>query len=665
MPPDGANALSGFGSAADPNTVLSVEIDDDGGVTLKTPAVKKQKKSERFNENLAEHFESDALAADLLEGIEADINSRRQYIDQYADGMKLLGLNLESEKNSREDGNEGSSKVGHPLMLAAIVDAQSSASGELLPSNGPCKVKLKEGDTEDEDDLADDLAQDMNYYLTTVAREYYPDMDRGLFGLMYSGNMFKEVYEHPLRRRPVGDVVATDDLIVSEHATDLDTALRVTRRNSDVTKGTARRMQLAGVWRDIPLGQPMPVRDASQQAKDRTTGIQSSSLRPQDQPYTIYQCTTDLILADHGFEDPEAPDDMPVSYRVTLDKDGRTVLAVNRAWREGDEMFQRRQRYVHYNMVPAFGFLALGFLHLLGNQTKALRAIWRLLIQAGMFSNFPGGVKAKSVRVSTNEINPRPGEWKDVDIAGFDDIRSAMMAMPYKGPDAVFIQLAELIGKESAAVAGATKVPVGDSRVDIPVGTMLALIEQATRMDSAVHKRLWRAQSRELEMFKELFAENPEALWKLNPDAKRMWRTREEIMDQNLIPATDPNVPSQIHRIMLNTAMVTVAGQFPMIYDLKKVHERAWRSMGIQDTDSFLHDPPPNQGRRLILPRWRRCRSIRRKWRWMGRSSSARRRQRLPIRGRDRLRLRWTCRRGRKRWRRMSGLRPRARKRNG
>lgn len=591
-PPDGSDLAAGLGS------VLSVEIGEDGGVTLKTPSVKKVRDGGKgFKRNLADEFDFGGVAEDLLEGIESDIRSRDGMVQQYADGMKLLGLEVEDERGGQQS-RKGRSKVGHPLLLTAIVDAQSSASGELLPSNGPCKVSTRNGSSAQEDDLAEALEEDLNWYLTSGAREYYPDMDRGIFGLMYSGNLFKDVYEHPIRRRPVGECISTNDMIVSEDATDLDTAVRVTRRHQDVTRNEVKRMQYAGAWIDVELGMPMMSVDPAQAAMDRVQGLRRIGLRPQDQMHTIYQCTSDLILEDYGITDHQAPSDLPVSYRVTMDKDSRKVLAAYRQWRHDDDMFQRRQRYVHYGMVPGFGFLCLGYLHLLGNQTKALRAIWRLLIDAGMFSNFPGGVKVKGVRTSTNEINPGPGEWPDIDIGGMDDIRKALMAMPYKGPDAVFIQLAELVGKESSSIAGVAKLPVGDSRVDIPVGTMLAMVEQATKTDSAVHKRLWRSQSRELELFKELFADNPEALWKLNPNPKRQWMVREEIMNMNLVPAADPNVPSHIHRIMQNTAMVTVAGQNPDIYDRKMVHERAWRSMGVQDTDEFLHDPtpPPDAG---------------------------------------------------------------------
>lgn len=610
MPPDGPSYdrvldypltdRQGFGSTAlSPNAatgVSTVTIDDDGSVTIKTgaPEAKRRTPSSRFNENLALKATGDlgSLAQEILDGVDADLASRKGWIDNFTDGLDLLGLTIEESRDSKQG---PASKIGHPLLLGAVVKAQSAASAELMPSRGPCKVTTRDGDDAGEDEIAQALERDMNWYLTTGAPEYYPDTDRALFGLMFSGNCFRKVYEHPVRRRPVSDAIAVEDLIVSEAATDLDTAVRVTHR-AEMSRSEVKRMQWMGVWRDAMLPNPMPSMDAADRKKDEITGTSPMGYRPQDIPFTIYETTIDLILADYGLEDPLPPDDLPVSYAVTIDKDSRQILDIRRRWKDGDPEYQRKSQYVHYGMIPALGFLCLGHLHLLGNQTKALRAIWRILVTAGMYSNAPAGIRAKNTRTSTNEINPMPGEWVDLDIGVMNRVQDAFMALPYKDPSAVFIQLADMIGKESGQLSSAADVPMGDSRVDVPVGTILAMIEQATQMASSIHKRLYRAQARELQLLKECFAENPESLWKLNKKPARQWQAAEEFADIDLVPASDPNVPSQIHRIMLASAMVMMASQNPDIYDRVTVHERAWKSIGVNDAESFLHQPTPQPG---------------------------------------------------------------------
>jgi len=570
----------------------TVSIDDDGGVTISMPAVRRQPiGSDDFDENLALQMDHDCggLAHELSEGVDADLQTRRVFIDNLAESMDLLGLTIEQIPGSKQG---PVSKIGHPLLLSAVVKSQAAASAELLPSTGPCKVATRYGSDAMQDHLAQAFERDINYYLTQADQSYYPDMDRGLFGLMHSGNLFKKVYCHPLRRRPTSEVIDVADLIVSQDATDLDTAIRVTHR-SEITRSQARRMMYFDHWADVPLGEPFPTYTPDQTKLQEIEGVRPISLRPRDTPYTFYETTADICLDDYGFYDRHAPGDLPVSYAVTFERDTKRIVDIRRRWHRDDEMFQRRMNIVHYGMVPALGFLCLGHCHLLGNQTKALRAIWRILVTAGMYANAPGGLRAKTVRTSSNDINPGPGEWTDVDVSGFDKISDAFMPLPYKDVSNALIQFADLIAKESAEASAAADMPMGDSRVDIPVGTILAMIEQATQMSSAVHKRLYRSQAREMMLFKEVFAEHPETLHALNPSPAHIWETAEEFRDVELIPASDPNVPSQMHRIMLATAMVTVAGQNPDIYDRVGVHRRAWASIGVNDAEQFLHEPTP------------------------------------------------------------------------
>lgn len=545
-----------------------------------------------FSDNLAgtliKEDQLGGIAADLLDGIESDIRSRMAMIGSYTKGIDMLGLKIEDRSGRRQRKNV--STIRHPVLLEAIVDFQSAARAELLPAAGPCKVAIYGGMTnENEGNLARQLESDFNFYLTTTATEYYPDTDRGLFYLGYGGTLFKKIYQCPLRNRPVIECVYMTDLIVSENATDLDNAIRVTHK-IEMTQSQVRRMQLAKVWRDVKLSPSSPQVDQVKQKIGNTAGINTISTRQKDQPYTIYECYCELVPVDYGFREKDAPDDMPLPYRVTMDKDSRTVLDIRRAWEETDELYKKDLPFVMYGLIPGLGFLCLGFLHLLGNQAMALTAIWRILVDAGMFNNFPGGVKVKGTRQTTNEINPGPGEWAEIDTGPMDDIRKALMPMPYKEPSQVFIQLSEIIANNAQRLGGAVKLEVGEGRADVPVGTIMAMIEQQTKNMAAVHKRLHASQQKEFIKLKNLFAKNPEALWKANPKAKQ-WKA-EEFKDMNLVPASDPNVPSQMHRIMLATAKVMLAAQNPDIYDKVEAHMQAWETMGV-DASGFIHQPSP------------------------------------------------------------------------
>lgn len=570
-----------------------IETDDDGGVTIRTPHVSREDAGSDFDRNLARDMSDGdlaAIAADIMEGIEADRQSRSDFMTTYAKGLDLLGLKV--DEGAGDDVSV--SRVSHPLLLEAVVKSQGAARSELLPASGPCKVSVRGDSDATTDDLARALEDDMNAYLTTGAREYYADLDRGLFGLFFSGNLFRKVYFHPLRKRPVCESVGVEDLIVSEDAVDLDTALRITHR-SELSQPMMRRMQLYGDWLDIGLPAPqVDFLDPAHRKQRELQGLSTSGvLRQQDQPYQVYECTTDIDLGDYGITGlPE----MPVPVVVTLEAGSRQVLAVRRGWRQGDEQFRRRQRFVHYGMVPALNFLCLGHLHLLGNHTRALRAAWRLILDAGMFSNFPGGVKLKGVKMANNNIRPKPGEFPDIDANGIDDIKKVIMPMPYKEASAVFIQFIEGVSSQAKGLAATIDVEMGEGRTNIPVGSMMAMIEQASQLSAVIHKRLHTAQAREFELLKEVIAENPEAITAVIPNPQKRWVGQLAFNNVDLLPASDPNVPSQIHRVMLATALVTMAGQNPDIYDKLATHQRAWRAIGVGDADSFLHAQAPAGG---------------------------------------------------------------------
>ncbi|MDE2096334.1 MAG: hypothetical protein KGL39_03745 [Patescibacteria group bacterium] len=554
-----------------------------------------------FDENLAEHIPNSLsqIALDIIEGIDSDEQSRQGWVENYVNGLDLLGLKIETQSVAR--GRRSTSKVRHPLLLWSIIQFQAQSRGEMLPAAGPAKVTKKIGDDSQESNAAaTDLERDINYYLTVSAPEYYPDTDRMLFYLGYGGTAFKKIYRCPVRQRPVSESVYLPDLIVSNDATDLENAERVTHR-IEMMKRQLRRLQLDGIYRDVELQQPAPMEDKIRQKERDIQGRrQSSTNRPQDMPYTIYECYCFIDLAPYGLIENGAPKGLPLPYRITVDRDSRTVLEIRRNWREGDEQYRRRRMFVKFGLVPGMGFLDLGFLHLLGNQTKALTALWRVLIDSGIFSAAPAGIRLKGARADTNEINPGPGEFAPLDVP-VDDIRKALMALPYKEPSNVLLEMIQMLQIEGQKIVGTLLQESGEGRTNIPVGTIMAMIEQQTQVMASVHKRLHAAQQEELILLKELFAENPEDLWRFsrNQPARR-WQTAEEFANYELVPASDPNVPAQLHRTMqaqfiAQLATNPVTGPY---FNQLAVLQRQLASVGVGDPQSLLNmnGPPPSAG---------------------------------------------------------------------
>lgn len=589
--PDGSQNI-----IVDADTGIVTTHNSDGSATVDFDPKTNKEKPDKFDANLAVYMDSSKLSElgeEIMQGIESDIESRSEWTSLYNKAIDLLGLKME-EASSDITTYGTVSKVYHPLLLEAVVRSQANARAELLPSNGPVKVR----DDQPQGDqsrvlMAEAMEKDFNHYLTSVAKEYYPDTDKMFFSTFLSGNGFKKVYQCPLRRRPVSDSVSPPDLIVSNDAVDLTSAIRITHRIY-MNQATMKRMQLSGQYRNIPLSQPTDQNDENERKVKSIQGIQTGSKLPSDYRYTIYETYVECDLAGFEHEEEGKPTGLPLPYRVTIDRDSREVLEVRRNYKEDDVDFRARRRFVKYSVIPGLGFYDYGYMHLLGNTTRALTAIERQLLDAGQFANFPGMlISRQGQRQITNQIRIPPAGAHEIDTGG-KPISDVVMPLPYKGPSATLAQISEKIADDGRRLGGTTEIQAGEGRADVPVGTTIALIEQSTKIISVVHKRLHSAQQEEFEILKELFAENPEALWKFAKNPARKWEQAQEFADLELVPAADPNIPSHIHRVMQATALIQLSQSAPQIYNIKEVHSRALHTLGIGDADALF--APPQAG---------------------------------------------------------------------
>ena len=585
---------------------VKVELPD-GSVTISFggPQKKEDEEDGDFHENLAMHLDNSSLgqiASELVRLIEQDNESRQELLQQYVMGLDLLGTKIETPRSNATDGStavEGQATVRHPLLLESIVRFQANARGELLPSSGPVKIRNDGLDSANIDVQAEALEKDFNHYLTVTASEYYPDTERMFFALGFGGTTFKKVYYCPIRRRPVSEFISIPEIIVSNAETTVATAQRITHVIK-MSPSTLKRLQLVGMYRNVQLSAAQPAKNNVVEDKlEQIMGVIPRNISNTDnQPREIYECYCELDLPGYEHEDDEGPTGLQLPYRVTIDKTSSEILEIRRWWKEDDEQCLRRQVFVDYIFVPGFGFYGLGLLHLVGNTTMALTAGWRLCIDNGMFANFPGFLYAKQAgRQNTNEFRIPPGGGMPIDTAG-QPIQSAIMPLPYRSVDGQFLSLLELIETSGQRMASTSETNVGEGNAEAPVGTTIALIEQAQKVISAVHKRMHAAQAREFQLLKDLFKECPEAFWENNKYPAYQW-TPETLINAldniNLVPVADPNTPSHAVRIQKAMAIKQLQSQNPTLYDPKKVDERILTMLGIEDAmDLFV--PPMPQG---------------------------------------------------------------------
>lgn len=553
--------------------------------------------SEEHDENLANHLDPSVLsgvADELLRDIEDDLRLQSQRLEDIQKGIELLGLKLEEPRTEPTD--EGMSVVRHPLLLEAILRFQARARGEMLPADGPVKVGNDGDSTRVNDLIANQLQKDFNHYLTVGAPEYYPDTDRMLFSLGHGGESYKKVYWHPVKRRPVSETIDRKDLILSNGAVSLEACQRVTHR-SRVSPSNVKRMQLVGAWRDCSLG-TMAITDDNpvDQTIANVAGFDvQTMLNPEKKDREIYECYCELDLK--GFEHKEDGEatGLPLPYRVTMDKDSKEVLEIRRWWNEDDPTFIRKEAFVEYVFVPAFNGLNIGLLHILGNGTRAMTAAWRIALDNGMLANFPGGLMARSLgKQQTTNIRVAPGQSAPVDTEGMK-IGDAFIPLPYRDVTPGFVSVVQNIEQTMQRVGGTAETATGDGRSDAPVGTTIALIEQAMEVLNAVHKRMFTAQSKEFRLLKALFRKDPECLWRGNPNpaAKDKSEVIAALNDADIVPKADPNCSSQTLRIQKAIALSMRADAHPERYDGMAVEKYLLDILGLDEGESLLAKTPP------------------------------------------------------------------------
>lgn len=539
------------------------------------------------------------ISNDLMRGIDNDLESRKDWIETRATGIKLLGLTVEVPQLQGSADSapvEGMSRVRHPLLLEAVLRFQANARSELLPTDGPVKIRNDNNKaTFENDSMANALERDMNHYLTSTAREYYPDTDRMLLMFGFGGMSFKKVNFCPLRQRPVSETVDADDLIVNNSATDLSNAARITHRIS-MRPGIVKRMQILGIYRDIDLSTPLEKQlDSVQREKNSQQGITAGSMNPDDRDREIYECYCELDIKGFEHKSKGKETGLEIPYRVTIDVSTKSILSIIRNYDEKtSDLPEARQAFVQYTFVPGLGFYGIGLLHILGNTTNAITAAWRELLDAGMFASFPGFLMSDSgARQNTNMFRVPPGGGALIKTGGLP-INHAVMPLPYKDPSPALMQLVDNMATTGQRLGGTSELQVGEGRTDAPVGTTLAMIEQATKVMNSVHKRMHAAQAEEFQLLANCFLEHPESFWQRNKSPTIQWDQKtfiKALEDHNLVPQADPNTSSQSQRLMKVMALKTLQAASPSLYDPLAIDRAALQAIGWSNPEQFFVPP--------------------------------------------------------------------------
>jgi hypothetical protein len=576
----------GIDDAAVEEQEIEIEIVDPEEVTIKAGGMEitidpDAMDDDTFNENLAEDLDDKYMAelsSDLLEDFNNDVNSRKDWLETYVDGLELLGLKIEQ----RSEPWEGACAVYHPLLSEALVKFQAETMMETFPAAGPVKTSIIGKETPECLEAAARVQENMNYQLMDMMPEYRPEHERMLWGLGLAGNAFKKVYYDPSLGRQVSLFVPAEDMVVPYGASNLETAERLTHVMRK-TEQEVHKLQQMGFYRDIELGDPDYNLDEVEKKIAEQMGFDATN----DDRYKILEMNVNLDLEGYEDEDDGEKTGIALPYIVTIDKGTTEILSIRRNWNPDDEKKKRREHFVHYGYIPGFGFYCFGLIHLIGAFSKSGTMLLRQLVDAGTLSNLPGGFKARGLRIKGDDTPIAPGEWRDVD-APSGTIRDNLMPLPYKEPSQVLAQLMDKIVDEGRRFASAADMKVSDMSANSPVGSTLAILERTLKVMSAVNARIYYSMKKEFGLLKNIIRDYTDPNYKYDPSTGTPGAKQDDYNKVNLIPVADPNAATMAQKVVQYQAVMQMAQQNPDIYDLKELNRQMLEVLGVKNIGKLI-----------------------------------------------------------------------------
>ncbi len=542
-----------------------------------------EKEEEAFESNhyanLAEELENQEvlnIGKSLIRAYEDDKASRKDWEDQYSKGLKMLGVVVED----RQDPFPGASGVHHPLMSEAATQFQARAISEMFPAGGPVKTQIVGKQSDKKLEQAQRVQDFMNYQVTNQITDYFNELDQMLFYLALAGSAFKKIYFDNSLDRICSKFVPADQFVISYENTDLETAERYTQVMK-LTTNEIKRRQVEGFYRDVPVTQNRGGQNSSDLVQSTIEKLEGMSTSMSDKIHTILEIHADIDLG-------EDESGLALPYIVTVDYESGQTLAIRRNWKEDDPLKRKRTYFIHYKYLPGLGFYGFGLIQMIGGLQHASTGALRALLDSAAFANLNGGFKAKGARIEGGDITVSPGEWVDVEAYG-DDLRKSFIPLPFKEPSPTLLQLLGVLTESGRRFASIADAMVGQSAGSGPVGTTIALIEQGSKVFSAIHKRLHQAQGREFKLIYELNGEYLDDEYPYDVIGERKTIRRKDFNDAvNVVPVSDPNIFSQAQRIALAQTGLQLAQQAPNIIDTKEAYRRFLQSLNIPDYQDLI-----------------------------------------------------------------------------
>lgn len=526
-----------------------------------------------------------AISQELVDGIENDIASLRDWRRMMKDGLQLLGLSAEHA----EPLYEGEPIVTHPMLLESIVKYQAKGRSQILPAKGPALVTIPGESTPLQREVAKRQTKNLNYKIRHEIKEYGAEHDRMLFAQAFFGSGITKTYYDPDLGRCCSRNINLNNIIIDSAAPTFDLA---ERKTEVLFRSTAAMSKLidAGLYSEnFNLNKSGFANSELTEIQERMAEIEGRDTKSlvSDQ-HVLYECHARLNVAE--LTDIEVPVELQ-GYRwfvATIHQDSGNLISL---YLNEDEQGNEACPYVHWPFIPGFGIFGYGYLHLIGGLAETSSRTLRQLLMSGSFSNFPAGFKSHGLRVVGSSEPLVPGEWREVNAIGAD-LSKSLVPLPYREPSAALVKLLELTIGAGQRFADSVEEIVNNAKNYGPVNTTLALMEASGQLFNGIHERLFEAQQQELELIYNLDREFGAAEYPfVVPQGVSKQQDLQVLVD--VLPVTDPKMPSAAHKLSRAQSHLSVAMQAPDQHDLPEVFNFIHEALGEESPRRFLRKPPP------------------------------------------------------------------------
>ena len=443
---------------------------------------------------------------------------------------------------------------------------------------------------------ADTIGQHMSYQLLEEMPEWEPQTDALLGQLPIVGGAIRKTFYDPVEKCNRSLFVPIVDLVWNFYATCFEAAPRHTEivRLYPTEIETLERSELflAEVY-----GPGSDVTDEGSNSDDNP----SEGSDP-DATHTFLEQHRRFDLDGDGYAEP-----LVVTVRK---RSARVVRITARYDEEGitagkDHEVIKVKPADHYTLYPFLpnpksGSHPIGFGHLLKPLNEAINTSLNQMFDAGTLQNAGGGFIGTGLSLHAGPINFQVGRYIPVNNKGAN-IRDSVFPIPFPGPSNVLFQLLGLLITSAKELAGVQDILTGDAGLgNASPTTVLALIEQGSKVYTSIHKRVYRAMKGELQKLYNLnrkyLTENQhyrigDEWLEVTPDDYRLGGGVE--------PIADPTMVTDMQR--LGRAEVLMTLKDDPHCDPMEIRRRYLEYVGIDRIDEILVPPNPQAAQMAMM----------------------------------------------------------------